>query len=66
MPEQVEDLKALYHGMGESWKKSWKGNRAGILTGNLPLLKSISLRTSQKIILYNGDIECRLAEYRLY
>lgn len=66
MPEQLEDLKALYHGMGENWKKNWKGHRAGLITGNLPLLKSISLRTSQRITLYNGDIECRLAEYRLY
>lgn len=66
MNEQEEDLKALYYGLGENWKKNWKGHRAGVLTGNLPMLKSISLRTSQKIPIYNGDIECRVAEYRLY
>ena len=66
MNEQEEKLKALYHGLGENWKKNWKGHRAGLLTGNLPLLKSISLKTSQRITLYNGDIECRVAEYRLY
>lgn len=66
MPEQEEDLKALYHGVGENWKKNWKGHRAGVLTGNLPMLKVISLRTSQKIPLFNGDIECRIAEYKLY
>lgn len=66
MAAQEEDLKALYRGIGENWKKNWKGHRAAILTGNLPLLKSISLRTSRKIPIYNGDIECRVAEYALY
>lgn len=63
---QDEELRALYHDVGENWKKNWKGHRAGVLTGNLPLLKSISLRSSRKIILYNGDIECRVAEYVLF
>lgn len=66
MSDQGEQLKELYHDLGENWKKNWKGHRAGVLTGNLPLLKVISLRTSQRITLYNGDIECRVAEYRLY
>jgi 23S rRNA G2445 N2-methylase RlmL len=61
-----EQLRTLYHDMGENWKKNWKGHRAGVLTGNLPLLKSISLRSSRKISLYNGDIECRVAEYKLF
>ncbi|MBY0515690.1 MAG: hypothetical protein K2P81_02195 [Bacteriovoracaceae bacterium] len=61
-----EALRALYHDLGENWKKNWKGHRAAVLTGNLPLLKSISLRTSKRIPLYNGDIECRVAEYQLF
>ncbi len=59
-------LKELYHGMGENWKKNWKGHRAAVLTGNLPLLKSISLRSSRRLSLYNGDIECRVVEYQLF
>jgi 23S rRNA G2445 N2-methylase RlmL len=66
MAEQEDDLKALYYGIGENWKKNWKGHRAVILTGNLPLLKAISLRTSRRLTLWNGDIECRLVEYALY
>ena len=65
-PGEEAELKALYHAVGENWKKNWKGHRAGVLTGNLPLLKAISLRTSQRIALYNGDIECRVAEYQLF
>ena len=65
-PGEDEELKKLYRDIGENWKKNWKGHRAAVLTGNLPLLKSISLRTSRRIPLYNGDIECRVAEYQLF
>ncbi|MCE3012907.1 MAG: hypothetical protein LW878_07535 [Proteobacteria bacterium] len=66
MPDDEEKLKELYKELGENWKRNWKGHRAGVLTGNLPMLKSISLRTSKKIIIFNGDIECRVAEYQLF
>lgn len=61
-----EYLKELYHGLGELWKKEFKGSRAALLTGTLPLLKSIGLRTSKRLIVMNGDIECRVAEYQLF
>lgn len=61
-----ERLKALYKGLGDHWKNHWKGHRAALFTGNLPMLKVVGLRTSKKTILWNGDIECRLAEYDLY
>jgi putative N6-adenine-specific DNA methylase len=63
---EEERLKALYKGLGDHWKKSFKGHRAGIFTGNLEMLKSVGLKTSKRHILMNGDIECRLAEYSLY
>lgn len=61
-----DDLDALYHDLGENLKNNFKDYRAYIFTGNMPLLKKISLRTSKKHILYNGNIESRLAEYLLY
>jgi 23S rRNA G2445 N2-methylase RlmL len=61
-----EKLKNLYKSLGDHWKQNFKGHRAAILTGNIPLLKSVGLKTSKKHILMNGDIECRLAEYALY
>jgi putative N6-adenine-specific DNA methylase len=30
------------------------------------MIKKVGLRTKQRIILYNGEIECRLLEYDLY
>lgn len=63
---EEEKLKALYKGLGDHWKHHFKGNRAALFTGNLPMLKVVGLKTSKRHILQNGDIECRLAEYSLY
>jgi 23S rRNA G2445 N2-methylase RlmL len=63
---EEEKLKALYKGLGDHWKHNYKGHRAALFTGNLEMLKVVGLKTSKRHILYNGDIECRLAEYHLY
>ncbi len=61
-----ERLRALYKGLGDHWKNHFKGHRAALFTGNLQMLKQVGLRASKKTILWNGDIECRLAQYDLY
>lgn len=63
---EEEKLKALYKGLGDHWKQNFKGHRAALFTGNLEMLKVVGLKTSKRHILFNGDIECRLAEYSLY
>ncbi len=63
---EEEKLKILYKGLGDTWKQNFKGQRAALFTGNLEMLKSVGLKTSKRHILFNGDIECRLAEYDLY
>jgi 23S rRNA G2445 N2-methylase RlmL len=63
---EEEKLKALYKGLGDHWKQTFKGHRAVLFTGNLSMLKVVGLRTSKKHILHNGDIEGRVAEYALY
>jgi 23S rRNA G2445 N2-methylase RlmL len=63
---EEEKLKALYKGLGDHWKKAFKGHRAALFTGNLGMLKVVGLKSSKRHILQNGDIECRLAEYSLY
>jgi 23S rRNA G2445 N2-methylase RlmL len=61
-----EKLKALYKSLGDHWKHHFKGHRAALLTGNLEMLKSVGLKTSKRQIIFNGDIECRVATYDLY
>lgn len=59
-------LEILYQGLGDFFKKAGGGYRGYIFTGNLEMIKKIGLRTKRRIIMYNGDIECRLLEYELY
>ena len=59
-------LENLYQGIGDFFKKAGGFYRGYIFTGNLEMIKKVGLRTKQRIILYNGDIECRLLEYELY
>ena len=59
-------LESLYQGIGDFFKKIGGSYRGYIFTGNLEMVKKVGLRTKQRIILYNGEIECRLLEYELY
>jgi putative N6-adenine-specific DNA methylase len=59
-------LEATYQGIGDFFKKIGSGYRGYIFTGNSEMVKKVGLRTKQRIIFYNGEIECRLLEYELY
>ncbi len=63
---EMKKLAATYEGIGDFFKKTGGGYRGYIFTGNLDMIKKVGLRTKQRIILYNGEIECRLLEYELY
>lgn len=60
------DLNQLYRTIGDTLKTNFSGYDAYVFTGNLEAAKHIGLRTSRRIPLYNGPIECRLLKYELY
>ncbi len=60
------ELATLYHELGDALKRRAAGATAWLLVGNLELAKSIGLRASRRIVLFNGPIECRLLRYDLY
>ncbi len=62
----VEDIEKLYGEVGDSFKKNYDGYNAYVFTGNIKAAKKIGLRTSQKIKLFNGPIECRLLKFEMY
>jgi putative N6-adenine-specific DNA methylase len=64
--EDAEKLKTLYKEIGDHWKKYFKGWTAYLLTGNLPLLKSVGLQTKKRETVFNGPIECRWVKYPLF
>lgn len=63
---EIEKLKPFYKEIGDVMKKRCSGYTAYILTGNPELAKSVGLKPSRRIVLYNGPIECRLLKYELY
>lgn len=66
IPGVYKQLETLYEGLGDFFKKAGGNYRGYIFTGNLEMIKKIGLRTKRRMIMYNGDIECRLLEYELY
>jgi 23S rRNA G2445 N2-methylase RlmL len=63
---ELQRLEETYQGIGDFFKKTGGGYSGYIFTGNLELIKKVGLKTKRRIILYNGEIECRLLEYELY
>jgi putative N6-adenine-specific DNA methylase len=62
----VEDIEKLYKEIGNKLKKDFQGFNAWILTSSPEAIKSIGLRPSRKIKLYNGSLECRFLKFELY
>lgn len=63
---EVDKLFGVYRRFGDSMKNEAAGATAYILAGEPRLAKSIGLKPSRKIPLFNGPIECRLLEFELY
>ena len=63
---EEEELRKIYKGIGDFFKKSCQGYTGYLFTGNLDLAKKVGLRTNRRLSFYNGPIECRLLEYDLY
>lgn len=59
----IEDF---YKQIGDHLKQNFAQSEAWMFTGNLKALKHFGLKTSKKIILFNGPIESRLVKYELY
>ena len=61
-----DDLTAFYKLLGDVLKQRFKGWTAFVLSGNKALAKSIRLKSSQRIPVFNGSLPCQLMRYDLY
>jgi len=59
-------LPLLYKGLGDTLKRRYKGWEAYVFAEHGELLKAIGLRASRRTILFNGALECRLLQFKLY
>ena len=60
------DVESFYSSLGNTLKKNYPNSNAWFLTSNLQGIKFIGLRPSRKIKLFNGKLESRLLNYKLY
>lgn len=58
-------LAKFYPKFGDVLKRRFAGWRAYLLSADMQLPKLIRLKTSRRMPLYNGALECRLFEYKL-
>lgn len=63
---RTDDIEAFYKEIGDVLKKKYNGFDAWIISANLLAIKQVGLKTSRKIMLYNGPLECRFNKYELY
>ncbi len=61
-----EEVEQLYKEFGDFLKHKCKGSTAYVMCGSRELVKKIELRTSRKIQFFNGPIETRLIELKMY
>lgn len=62
----VEEIEKLYKEIGNKLKKDFKGFNAWVITSSPDAIKSIGLRPSRRIQVYNGSLECRYLKFELY
>ena len=62
----VQEIEKLYKEIGDKLKKDYKGYNAWIITSSPEAVKSIGLRPSRRIHLFNGSLECRYLKFELY
>lgn len=61
----LDDMAALYKGMGDTLKSRYAGWRAYFISADETFAKGIGLHASRRTPLFNGPLECRFYEYRL-
>lgn len=61
-----EDIGTFYKRIGDHLKQAYSGWDAWIISSNLEALKEVGLRTTRKLTLYNGPLECKYQHYELY
>jgi putative N6-adenine-specific DNA methylase len=63
---KTENVNELYAQIGDHIKQNFKGWTVWIISANEEARKNIGLRPSQKIRLFNGNLECRLLKFEIF
>jgi putative N6-adenine-specific DNA methylase len=60
------DTAEFYRKIGDTLKHGYPDSKVWFITSDIEALKHVGLRTSKRIPLKNGDLDCRLVRYDMY
>lgn len=63
---EKDDLPAFYQMMGDTFKNTFTGWDAWLLSANPEAIKRIGLQTKNRFTLYNGQLQCKYLHYPIY
>jgi putative N6-adenine-specific DNA methylase len=61
-----DNLNELYASIGDTFKKRFAGYDCWIISSNMDALKNVGLKSSRRIPVFNGQLECRFVKYQMY
>jgi putative N6-adenine-specific DNA methylase len=62
----VNDIDQFYGSIGTTLKHGYPNSQAWMITSNMEALKTVGLRPSRKIKVFNGKLESRFVRYEMY
>jgi len=62
----IDNVQEFYGNIGTTLKHGYSGSQAWMISSNMDALKSVGLRPSRRIKLYNGKLEAKLVRYDMY
>jgi len=63
---ELADLEGFYKNIGDTLKNGYPDSTVWFITSDLQALKHVGLRTSKRIPMKNGDLDCRFVRYDMY
>ena len=63
---ELDETDVFYKAIGDFFKKNMQGYDCWMISSNIEGFKSIELKASKKIKVYNGDLECEFRHYKIF
>jgi len=61
-----EDISELYQKLGDAFKNSFVGYDCWVISSNMDAIKSVGLKASKKVKVFNGNLECSFREFKVF
>ena len=61
-----QNIETFYQMIGDQFKQVFPGWTGWVISSNVPALKSLGLRASERKTVFNGALECKYMKFDLY